>query len=253
MRRLLPFIVCLLCCASLKAQHWMGVSVDGNMAWSLDKIEHTTAKLGGGTSVGLRYQFQSELFTLETGVGVAYGYAARSIHDSLYRSEQIDSKGQVYTLNTYHMDRMNVSHALSVHLPVMVGVELNYFYAQAGLKAGLTVRRYTRLTERVATTGDYDIFYDPLVNMPNHGFHDYELQQSRSIVRDLVPDLRLTAEIGTSLYPFIPVAKYRLGLFVEYGVINAPDVRFGMRFTVLFSGWVPRSYPCKCLKFSATE
>ena len=83
MRKTVAFIVILLSCASLSAQHWLGVSADGYMAWPTQKTAKTTAKIGGGAALGMRYQFQKNHFTIETGFGAAYCYASNTIQDAI--------------------------------------------------------------------------------------------------------------------------------------------------------------------------
>ncbi len=246
MRKSVVLIVFLLSCASLGAQHWLGASADGYLSWPTKTIERTKAKISGGTAIDVRYQFQKNHFTLETGVGVSYHHASYTILDSLYRSEQRDDKGQEYIHNVYKSDRLNVAQTMSVHLPLMVGVDFDYIYAQAGVIANLRLRRSTCLTERVATTGEYDLYYEPLEDMPNHGFHTSQTEQTRTVANDLVPDVRVTAEIGTVLYPFERNAKYRIGVFAEYGLFNEKDIRAGIRLTAFFSLPVRSTYRCRC-------
>lgn len=284
MKKTLAIVLMLLSCAGVEARHWLGVSVDADMAWQLDQIDITKAKIGGGGSVGAVYQFQRKHFILETGVSGSYILNNVGVNDSLLQFEMIDTKGAKFTYNGYLKDRTDVSKNVSVNIPLMLGTEFKYFYALAGAKVSLNLQTRTQQKALLSTTGDYDMYYEPLEDMPNHGFHDFKAEQTTGTVRYKMLDLRVAAEIGTSFYSSSHPAKYRIGVFAEYSVLNVrnqsnqplltPDVSeymhvrmnhiysasydptspvhnllCGIRFTALFyvGKITRRSYPCRCL------
>lgn len=224
MRKWRAVILLLLSCACINAQHWLGVSVDADLAWQLDKINITTSKIGGGGAVGAVYQFQYNHFTLETGINGAYTHNIVGMNDSLLHFEMIDTKGQQFIYNGYLKDRMDVSKNFSINIPLMLGAEFNYFYAIAGAKLSLNLLTRTQQTALLSTTGDYDIYYETLVNMPNHGFHDFEKEQTNGTMKYKMLDVRVAAEIGTLFYASNRASKYRIGLFAEYGVLNVRNL-----------------------------
>lgn len=282
MKRTLAIVLLLLSCGGIEAKHWFGVSVDADMTWQLDKIDITKPKIGGGGAVGLVYQFQYKHFILETGVSGSYTLYNVGVNDSLLQFEMMDTKRTQFTYNGYLKDRIDLSKNLAVNVPLMLGAEFNYFYALAGAKVSLNLLTRTQPTALLSTSGDYDMYYEPLENMPNHGFHDFKKEQTNGTMKYKMLDLRVAAEIGTSFYSSNGSAKYRIGLFAEYGVLNVRDqadqslltpdlseymhVRMnhiysasydptspvhnllcGIRFTALFNvGNSHRSYPCRC-------
>lgn len=220
MRKTLAIVLLLLSCAVTNAQHWFGVAVDADLAWQLDKMNITKAKLGGGGSVGAVYQFQYNHFTLETGISGSYLLYNVGVADSLLHYEMIDTKGTQFTYNGYLKNRKDMSKNLSINIPLMLGAEFNYFYALAGAKLSLNLLTRTKQTALLSTTGDYDMYYETLVDMPNHGFHDFEKEQTTGTMKFKMLDLRVAAEIGTLFYSSNRSAKYRIGVFAEYGVLN---------------------------------
>ena len=223
MRKVFAILLLLLSCTSVQAQHWLGVSVDADLAWQLDKINITKAKTGGGGAIGAVYQFQYNHFTLETGLNGAYTHNVVGVNDTLLRFDMIDTRGQLFTYNGYLKDRTDVSKTLSVNIPLMLGAELNHFYAIAGAKLSLNLLTRTQQTALLSTTGDYDIYYEPLVDMPNHGFHDFEKELTNGTMKFKMLDVRVAAEIGTLFYASNRASKYRIGLFAEYGVLNVRE------------------------------
>lgn len=250
MRKAFVFIVLLLCCGSLWSQHWLGASADAGLAWQLDKSPQVTTRLGGGGEIGLVYQYQHNHFILETGLEGKFTYTSVGLADSVYHEDRIDSKGTPYVYNGYLKDRKETTRNLSVSLPLMVGVEYSYFYGIVGAKVNYTLWGRTRQAAQVATTGEYDIYYEAIENVPTHGFHDYTQEESE-LSTSFKPDVRLAAELGVVFYTFLRSPKYRIGVFAEYGVLTEQvpghQLLCGLRGTILFSvGKVSSSYPCRC-------
>ena len=94
------------------------------------------------------------------------------------------------------------------------------------------------------------MFYDPFVNMPNHGYTTVPYL-SAPIATPTAWNLYASAEIG------IPFGEHlRLGAFAEYPILNteAPaPYRVGMRLTVWVGQEHKRTYPCKCLNNNYTK
>ena len=219
MRKAFVFIVSLLCCGALWSQHWVGVSADADLAWQLDKMPETKTKLGGGGGIGFVYQFQHNHFILETGLEGKFTYNPVGVADSLLHFNMIDTKGTPFIYNGYLKGRTDVSKNLSVSLPLMLGVEYSYFYGLVGAKLNYTLLSRTNQTAQLATTGDYDIYYESLENVPTHGFHDYIKEESKGSMNYKL-DARVAAELGTVFYSSNRFMKYRIGVFAEYGVLN---------------------------------
>lgn len=219
MRKAFVFIVSILCCGTLWSQHWIGVSADADLAWQLDKMPETKTKLGGGGGIGFVYQFQHNHFILETGLKGKFINNPVGVADSLLHFNMIDTKGTPFIYNGYLKDRTDVSKNLFVNLPLMLGVEYNYFYGLVGAKLNYTLLSHTHQTAQLATTGDYDIYYETLENVPTHGFHGYIKEESKGSMNYKL-DARVAAELGTVFYSSNRSMKYRIGVFAEYGVLN---------------------------------
>ncbi len=219
MRKAFVFIVSLLCCGTLWSQRWVGLSADADLAWQLDKMPQTTTQLGAGCGIGFVYQYQRNHFILETGLEGKFAYNPVGVADSLVQINMIDTKGTPFIYNGYIKDRVDISKNFSLNLPLMVGFEADYFYGLIGAKLNCALFSRTRQTAQLATTGDYDIFYETLENMPTHGFHDYGKVESEGSMNYQI-DIRIAAEWGTVLYSSNRFVKYRIGVFAEYGILN---------------------------------
>lgn len=284
MRNLFLSILLILGCGSLSAKHWLGVSLDGDLAWQLDKIDITTAKTGGGCSIGIVYQFQRRHFTIETGLSGTFAHNRVGVRDSLLSFAMIDTKGQPFIYNGYLKDRVDMSNNLAVSIPLMIGLEYDYFYVLAGSKLNINLLSKTHQQAKLTTTGNYDIYYDPLVNIPTHGFYDFVTEQPKGTMSYQMLDVRLALEVGSFFPPNNRSSKFRIGAFVEYGVLNArsstlkgslltPDLSeymhvamdhiystpyqaegsinnltCGIRFTAFFSLYTGRSNTCRCVR-----
>lgn len=284
MRKYILSILLFWCCYTLNAQHWFGVSLDGDLVWQLDKINITTAKFGGGGSVGFVYQYQKNHFTIETGVSGSFSHNRVGVRDSLLSFAMIDTKGQSFIYNGYLKDRMDISNNLSVSIPLMIGLEYDFFYALAGAKLNLHLMGKTHQKAQLSNTGNYDIYYDPLVNIPTHGFHDFMPEETKGTMSYQMLDVRMALEVGTLFHVNNRSSKFRIGAFVEYGVLNARNKTLngslltpnlseymhvamdhvystpyqagssvnnllcGIRFTAFFSFYARQTYPCRCVR-----
>ncbi len=219
MKKALVFIISLFCCGALWSQHWIGVSADADCALQLDKIPETKTKLGGGGGIGFIYQYQNKFFILETGLASKFTYNPVGVADSLLHFNMIDTQRASFVYNGHLKDRVDASMNLSVSLPLMFGVEYSYFYGLVGAKINYTLLSYTRQTAKLATTGDYDFYYETLENMPTHGFHDYTKEESKGSMNYKL-DVQVVAELGSVFYSSNSSIKYRIGVFAEYGVLN---------------------------------
>jgi len=219
MRKLLLFIALLMGAAALQAQHWLGLAMEADMAWQLDRIPLTTAKIGGGTALDLRYQLQVNLLTVETGIGAAYTLNALGIQDTTLQIPMMDNRGKPLTFVGQLKNRQDLSRNLALHIPLLIGVEYRRFYGLAGAKVSVNLLSRTQQTALLRTSGEYDMYYEPLTDMPEHGFHDYQRQETRGSMR-VQTDLRVAAEVGMVFNTYRGYTKYRLGAFVEYGVFD---------------------------------
>ena len=231
-------ILLLLVCAHLEAQHWLGVSVDAGLSWQPDRMAVTTAKTGGGAGLGFRYQLQAGYFIVETGLGAAYTKNLVGLSDTVLRFSMRDDHERTFTYIGRLHNRTDMSRSLSLNLPLLVGGEYGAFYGMAGVTASLKVLSRTQQTAQLATSGEYKMYYEELTNMPGHGFHDYETVESRGKMSCQM-DLRVTAETGAVFYSADDCHKFRIGLYVAYGLFDArqfdtgpllvPDLTAGMQ------------------------
>ncbi len=223
MKRVINVIAFMAVCVALNAQHFIGVSVDGKFAFQPDDIEQTAPGIGGGAQVGFVYEYQYGNFVLNTGVAAAYT-ATSQLLDSVHTAFLVnDTRGIPVSFNGIIENRRDIAQQFHAKIPFLFGAEWGKFYIMGGAIFDMSFIAWTSSKCELYTEGDYlGRYYDVIRYMPNHGYHDFESHKNKGTLR-VNPDLRFSAEIGAS---FIKSKlgnerKLKLGLFIEYGVIDA--------------------------------
>lgn len=217
-------IACMHTYAQQSQAHWIGVAPTAFTTLQLDDSPMTSSKLGAGAGIGMSYALQMKNFVFELGAEATYNYHLVGLDDVYLTYQMIDTKGTPFQYNGAIKKRRDVSHTMAIRMPVMVGVEFKYIYLLAGAKIHVNVAGSNHSIARLTTSGKYDMFYGEITNVPSHGFVDNQRIQDESDFTYGI-DVRPTIELGTVInkgrYDYRYKNKYHLGIFAEYGVLNA--------------------------------
>lgn len=208
---------------AISAQHYVGVSADVTTACQLDQIDQTRFSSGGGGQIGFTYEFQRNMFILNTGLAVGYTASAQILDSVNGKMPMFDSEGRPFELQYKIDERHDIAKQLHFKLPLLMGLQGGHFYGLIGFVFDYTLPAWTVQTAKLYTAGDYnDRYYDILENMPNHGYHDFERIKSKGKLK-YKPDFRISAELGAQflLGNRTRKPKAKLGLFFEYGLTDA--------------------------------
>ena len=167
--------------------------------------------------------------------------------DFRYRDQVTDVEMDYYM--NFHKLREQ-QNRLSINLPIMFGAQFNRYYFMVGAKAGLSLLGNFS-TKSLMTTWLVDpTIIDPLENIPNHTLTTRTVKGKGSL--DFGIDIAASAEFGVIMDEWMPESwlgigkgkrkkpiSYRLGVFVDYGVINinanAPKTRGNKKTNGSFS------------------
>ncbi len=191
---------------------WFG----GNTNTSVDRLEWTDSKLGAGGMFGVGYQWQKSLFALNTGLELSFQHRNLSIGDTEVSQPMLDTEQMPFTYRGWIKDRSDRMEAVDINIPILAGIQGKGAYLLAGLKLSINGYTWCHQNALFSTDGLYDRFYDPLVNMPNHGFHDYQPTSTKHSAW-LGAELFASAEFGLVIPTQKDNTKIRLGLFGDYG------------------------------------
>ena len=200
---------------------WFGISPIVGTTWQLDASPMTTPKTGAAFGLGITYQLQKRYFLMEMGVEALYNFHQVELADSLFGLPMVDTKGTSFLYKGLLYNRRDASHSMALRIPLMFGAEFTYVYFLAGAK--LHINLYARNSARASltTSGEYDIFYDDIINVPTHGFTNAQSVKSYGDMQYNLLDLRPSIEVGAILNYPPNRTKIHLGIFAEYGVINS--------------------------------
>jgi len=162
--------------------HGFVVWANGGISNYIGSTPGAKIGIGGGGALGLGYEWRSSAFLLQTGLAGKYSQSGLRINDNAYTLYQqvdpqaVDGFFDYQYIQTNRKDRYTT---ITAQIPLMVGAHINHFYFLAGAKVNLNVINQYKADATFSAVGLYKEFFDPLANMPNHGFFtDYALSTS---------------------------------------------------------------------------
>lgn len=200
-----------------RAEHYIGVTAGFQSPFLLDRLAETSPRIGYGGLAGVEWFWQWKLLTVEAGLQVAYTVANTALPDESLRFNMHDTQGKPFVYQGEITDRRESFPSLDLQIPLLVGLEYKRFYLSAGPIIVYTATGRMRQSAYLTTTGDYDRYYELLEDMPNHGFSDLQPVNSQTRLSSGL-DVRVHAETGGVWHT--GSAKWRAGLFCDYGLLN---------------------------------
>lgn len=228
--RKLAILLAFLPCAAF-GDTWLGGDVRLGYAGQTFELPFANPKWGLSPELGVTFELQHRHFLFTTGVAAAYSLHTLSVEDRQFDYTMLDTEGVQFIYNGLVADRRDISHTMSVNIPILFGAELRqHIYMLAGPRVKIALAGSTTQTANLATTGDYDRYYELLHDMPNHGFHSKQKTTTKnSLTRHT--DVSLYGEIGgwwnigRPTYGSAAV-KFRLAVFAEYGLLNIKSDKY---------------------------
>lgn len=243
MKRLYLIAIAIAACVCSFAQstsksdkHSMLFWIDGGTSMTFDQLDWTTMKLGGGGMIGVGYQWKKQLFVLNTGAEVGFFHRALGIADTELSQDMLDTENMPFTYHGLLKDRTDMTNSLDINLPLLVGIEGERGYLLAGIKIGINGYTWFKQRGYYSTEGLYDRFYDPLVNMPNHGFHDFEETTSKNKLWMGV-ELLGSIDMGFIIRTENDKIQMRLGIYGDYSIYQYNNRLNNNAGHLLISDW----------------
>ena len=198
--------------------------------WSLlPQASQYPNSLGAAGGAGLMYDMQYKHLIFDIGVGANYGITRfnQSINIDTVLSGQKDLDGDIFDYVYQVRDRRDQYRNLMIQVPVMVGGQIGRFYGLVGVKAGMSFGTKLHSTANVTAYGRYP-FFDDFTGMPEYQFFanqpiDDDFNTQFNFNLDVCAEIGVRLGFLTDLRGFdVPKSKvlYRLGLFVDYGVLD---------------------------------
>jgi hypothetical protein len=178
-----------------------------------------TAGLAGG-HIGVGYAFAlMPNWYITTGAELSFVGSSSKSMDFIQSRELHDTEGMLFTMN-YHFDRYKeFQYAKYVNVPLTVEYSLGKYYFAAGPKVGFHIATSTmNRAKPMTTTGRYEQLIGEFEDMPNHFYTSRNVKNKNKI--DLGLDIMASAEAGINLMTDSYHDILRLGVFVDYGLMN---------------------------------
>lgn len=203
-------------------------------------IPNTKIPGGGAGMLGVEYFLKhgkkNKYFNFNLGFEAMYFNSLSCMNDfsldsKFYYNDPLHNNLEIDYFMDF-ADYREFHNNLSVGLPIMLGGEFKQFYFAVGAKAKYGLMG-NYLTKTALTTWARDPeFIEDLENLPNHNIALNNLQSKGNLNFGL--DVIASAEVGVVLDKWMSISattlgddvrtrkdiSYRLGLFVDYGVLN---------------------------------
>lgn len=221
-------VLCILLslCTPLRATHYLGFSLAAHFPLTLDLMDNTRNQPALGGEAGLVYEWHYSHLMIHTGLHFALQDPTVALDRQTIVQPMVDTRGMHFDYHGSLRGRIDQLLFTQIAVPLMVGATWNGLYGLIGPKLVMPLSAQAVIKAELQTEGDYlGRYYDWFVEMPNHGYHDYEPVKDRHRLTLNPLDLRLAAEVGymgkvgTDARTQIGTLV-RIGLFLEYGLFN---------------------------------
>lgn len=201
----------------------------------LHGIDNTKVPGGFGFEAGIGYQLDLNNFMLSIGAEYQHLNSKTNMFDYQYEYPfYYTDQGQASHIINYKYDFLTYQEKHSIgylNFPIMAGIRFNRYYAMLGAKVGLNLLgNYTIQNTKVHISADDTQFIDPMEGIGHAtGDQTFTRDGKMSLGLSVAP----TAEFGMYLDEWLPgsmtqirngarsmMFSYRLGVFVDYGVLN---------------------------------
>lgn len=196
----------------LSAQHYLGLTIDAAAMCQLDNLPNTHMRVGGIGNVEVDYQYRQRQLILYTGLALGYYSVGQGV-DDVY----IAHNGNPELEPNVICNRNDQICAPSISIPMMLGAEWYRFYIMGGARGCIAIKPRTHTKALYDNHAEDDKFYNDFLDeiLHNQAIHS----KGRSA---LIPDIKARIEAGWHAgYSNNGIgARYRIALFVEYGLLN---------------------------------
>lgn len=179
----------------------------------------TTLDFGGGGGIGVG-RFFNPNFGLRFGLEFMTYTSEFKAPSFETRYPLMDGDGDNFEFRTGFRNYKEVQKAMMFNIPIMACYEQGWFYAQLGLKLGLSLNApYTATADSIIMTGYYEDMSNTYKgNMSDYGFTNYTNTRHEGNIK-MGLNLALAAEIGAKWKLNNKFSLYT-GIYADYGLLN---------------------------------
>ncbi len=223
--------------------HCLGLYGGAMYSNFLHKVENSKTPGGGGAMVGVQYMLKKhkpgdmyarKMFTFSVGVEPMFINSTTKLNDFDYSgtySYQDDVRSLMMDYNIAFSKYKEQQNQFRVNVPIMFGGQISRYYFGVGAKAGIgLINTYSTKSDMTITATDPELV-DEIGRVPDHNLDNLKVKNKGKINMGL--DVTVSAEFGVVMDEWMPAAammignkkkqipmSYRLGLFLDYGVMN---------------------------------
>lgn len=229
------FLISCLLSFQATAQNKQYIDVWGGAGYSslYHGIDNTKVPGGIGYMLGAGYEYDINQFMFLVGAEFT-GLNSKTVLNN-YSQDHDFPYPYIANYNIdYHYSFVNYQEKHSVgylNIPLMFGMKFDRYYALVGAKVGLNLFGSSHMTSRLQTTATDPMLIDTLQNIPNHylDFVNFDQKAKMNVGLNIAPSLEFGVVLDEWLNKPVnrrskrvpkPQTSYRVGVFVDYGVIN---------------------------------
>ena len=172
----------------------------------------TESKIPSGVApaIGVGYRYSHNNFIFQTGLEGQYAWMTCVMPLEIYQQRMVDSdiNHEPFMMTAAISDRKEVYQTANVQLPLYVGYEKGYFYALAGVTAGLNVYGTASSKGTLDTRAEYERLIGVMEEMPNHGLTRIDVNSGSKTFHTNI-NVMAHVEIGGRLDKFYQKTGFR--------------------------------------------
>ena len=220
----------------LNAEHEHYLTVNANLGYSslFNSIHKQPSSPGLDTELGVGYRIFHNDFVFATSLGFAYNLYSSQLRMVDTNIDMLDTEEDPFKMHVLVDQGKDLTHAVNLTLPILVGGEWGRLYFLAGPKLSYTIYGVTSAKAMCTTSGIYERYYDDFYNMPNHQFEsEQEIRNEGNGKLKWNVNLMVHAEIGWNINTHISNRTYKsepmkrtwfASLYMDYGLLNINSV-----------------------------
>lgn len=224
--------------------HCLGLYGGVGYSSFFNNIEDAKALGGAGGMLGVQYMLKKHkpgdmnpknMFTFSVGIEPEFLNSTTRLNDFQYTGKlHYSDPGGTISEMDYHLlfQKYKEQHnRFGINVPIMFGGQFDRYYFQVGAKPGIgLVGGYSTRSNLTMWAVDEQLI-DPIEHVPTHNLDQAKAKGKGSLKFDL--DVTVSAEFGIVMDEWMPAdammvgkgkkkipLSYRLGLFVDYGIMN---------------------------------
>lgn len=212
-------------------KHHVALSVAGSYTGYMNDYRFIDQTHSSNWDLFLGYEYEHSYFILQTGLGARYNMVNILMDNYQTSLHTYDTQGKTFEYIYDFVDRNDVSHAVSMNIPLLAGAKFSCGYVLAGIVNNVCLWEDYAISAVVTCTGNYDRYMGDFSGMDNHAFYKNEPLKRNAETSAIRSQYQLYPylEVGVDIVDLAKHHRYtrqsnglqiRMAAFTQFGALN---------------------------------